>query len=214
MHSKEIVKWAATVAAGGMLAFGGTAGALEEGDWVVRGGLAYVDPTDDSDTVPGMPGTRVEADEALALGFSVGYMLTRNWSVDLLAATPFKHDIEGKGGLSGDVADTKQLPPTLSLLYYFQPQETVRPYVGAGVNYTIFFDEDTRGALSGTDVDLDNSLGLALNAGVDVDLNETWFANASVWYIDLETEADVDGVGKFDVAIDPVVFMLGFGRTF
>ncbi|MES1943533.1 outer membrane protein W [Salinisphaera sp. PC39] len=204
----------AALAAGGLTAFGGAAGALEAGDWVVRGGPAYVDPTDDSDGVPGVAGAKVEADDAWALGFSVGYMLTDNWSVDLLAATPFKHDIEGKGSLSGTVATTKQLPPTLSLLYYFQPHASVRPYAGVGVNYTVFFDEQTRGALDGLDIELEDSVGLALNVGVDVDLNQDWFANVSAWYIDLETEADVETFNDFDVAINPLVFMVGVGRTF
>lgn len=215
MDSNTMMKILAAAAAGGAMTFGATANALQAGDWVVRGGPAYVEPTDESEGIPGTPsGTKVEADGAMALGFSVGYMLTRNWSLDLLAATPFDHDIEGKGALSGTVAETKQLPPTLSVLYYFQPESSVRPYAGLGVNYTHFFDEDTRGDLDATHIELDDSVGLALNVGVDVDIDDTWFANASMWYADIETEADVSGVGKFDVSINPVVFMLGVGRTF
>lgn len=204
----------AIMLAGGLLGFAGNLGAMQKGDWVVRGGPAYVDPTSDSDEVPSVAGARVEADEAWGLGFSVGYLLTDNWSLDLLLATPFRHHIDGKGSLSGTVGTTKHLPPTLSVLYYFQRDSRVRPYLGAGVNYTVFFDEDTSGALTGLDFDLDESVGLAANAGVDIMLRDDWFANVSAWYIDLETDADVEGVGEFEVAIDPLVFMAGVGRAF
>lgn len=204
----------AITVAGGLAGFAGDLAAVQTGDWVIRGGPAYVAPSGDSDDVPGMPGTGVEADEAWGVGFSLGYLLTDNWSLDLLLATPFRHHIDGEGGLSGTVATTKHLPPTLSVLYYFQPDAMIRPYLGAGVNYTVFFDEDTRGALDGLDLDLDESVGLAANVGFDVELEDGWFANVSAWYIDLETEADVEGVGTFDVAIDPLVFMAGVGRTF
>jgi outer membrane protein len=55
--------------------------------------------------------------------------------------------------------------------------------------------------------DLDGSWGLALQAGVDVPINENWAVNVGVWYIDIDTKAEitakVDGATaakvKFDV---------------
>lgn len=143
-------------------------------------------------------------------------MLTDNWSVDLLGAVPFGHDIKGSGALdgAGTVATTDQLPPTLSVLYYFQPKESTRPYAGIGLNYTIFYNENGPGALTGAGVELSDSFGLALNVGTDIDINDKWFANVSAWYIDLTTEAQINGGSKFDVDINPVVVMLGWGRAF
>lgn len=70
-------------------------------------------------------------------------MIKENIAIELLAATPFSHDIKGTGALAGvgKVGETKQLPPTLSVQYHFSPKASVRPYVGAGINYTIFFSE-------------------------------------------------------------------------
>lgn len=205
----------AAVAAGGLTLFAGSAVALEAGDWVVRGGPAYVDPTGDSDEVPGVPGGRAEADGDWSFGFSVGYMVTDNWSVDLLAATPFRHDIDGVGSLAGNkLGTTKHLPPTLSLLYYFDPDAKVRPYAGLGVNYTTFFDTHSAGPIEGADMELDDSIGPAVNVGMDIELQDGWFANAAVWYIDLETEAHVEGIESFDVQINPLVFMFGVGKSF
>ena len=87
-------------------------------------------------------------------------MLTDNWGVELLAATPFSHSVSTAG--LGEVAKVKHLPPTLMAQYYFgDANSKVRPYVGAGINYTTFFDEEGRGALAGTDVSVDSSWGMA-----------------------------------------------------
>ncbi len=112
-------------------------------------------------------------------------------NVELLGAWPFKHDINGSGTIAGagKVAETKQLPPTLVLNYMFNPQSNIRPYIGAGINYTTFFSTKTTGALAGTDMKLDDSWGAAADAGVDVDINKDWFFNASVWYMNITTTA-------------------------
>src|SRR5690606_27138917 len=106
--------------------------------------------------------------------FDVTYMLSPNWGVQLLAALPFEHDIElADGGTR--VASTKHLPPTFSVLYHFMPEAQFQPYLGVGVNVTMFFDEDTRGPLEGADLDLDTSVGAAAVAGIDVDLGGNWY---------------------------------------
>lgn len=114
----------------------------------------------------------------------------------------------------GTVAETKHLPPTLSLQYYFKPVPNVRPYVGAGVNYTYFWDEKTAGPLAGADIDIDDSWGLAAQVGVDVDLDADWFVNADVRYIDIDTEATIEGLGTVDVDISPWVYTLAVGYRF
>lgn len=81
----------AIMVAGGLAGFAGDLAAVQTGDWVIRGGPAYVAPTSDSDEVPGMPGTGVEADEAWDVGFSLGYLLTDHWSLSTSATgIPFR----------------------------------------------------------------------------------------------------------------------------
>jgi len=99
--------------------------------------------------------------------------------------------------------------------YYFgQADSAVRPYVGAGLNYTVFFDEKTEGAIAGTKLDLDNSFGLAVQAGVDYSLSENLFLNASIWYMDINTDVKLNGVKSAELDIDPVAFMASVGYTF
>jgi outer membrane protein len=202
--------------AGALLALGFAASAVpalavQQGDWLIRGGLGHVAPTGESVTVP-IVGGKVEADSATSLAINFTYMLSDNLGVELLGALPFKHDLTHDS--LGKVGETKQLPPTLLLVYNFAPQSGVRPYAGIGLNYTTFFSEKTKGALDGTSLKLDDSFGLAVEAGVDVDINKDWFFNASLWRIDIDTEAESSLLGKFDVAIDPWVLFIGVGTRF
>lgn len=190
--------------------------ALEPGDWMVRVGVGTVLPNVDSDTTPNIPGGEVDVSNGTSLTLDFGYMMTDNLALDLLAAWPFSHDIEGAGALAGAgvVAEVEHLPPTLGLQYHFSPKSNVRPYIGGGINYTTFTSIDEVGALKGDKLDLSDSVGLALQGGVDVDINEDWFFNFDLRWLQIETEADSATTGKFDVAIDPWVVGVAIGRTF
>jgi outer membrane protein len=191
--------------------------AHDAGDLMLRVGAAGVYPTGESDEITAIaPGAEVEADSAWSLGLSLAYMLTDNVGVGLLAAWPFEHDIEASGSISalGDVGEITHLPPTLTLQYYFNNSSAFTPFVGAGLNYTFIYDEDTKGALAGADLEADDSWGYALEAGVDYAINDNWMVSGQVYYINIETEAKVSGVGDFDVDINPWVYLITAGYKF
>jgi outer membrane protein len=197
-----------------MLAAGSVVAA--PGDLTVRVGVAHVSPNDDSGELSGVAGAEVGVDGATSLGISLTYMAGERIGVGVLGAWPFEHDIKGKGALAGagTVAEAKHLPPTVTLQYHFAPQAGVRPFVGAGFNYTRFFSEKTRG-LGGASIDLDDSWGWALEAGVDVDIADAWALSGQLWYIAIDTTAKLGGgLGDIDVDIDPWVFMLSASRRF
>lgn len=189
-----------------------TAPALADaGDWLVRVGATYIDPDDDNGNLNGT-NVGVEVDSATSLTFEVSYMFTDNIGMELLAAWPFEHDINLEG--AGQIGETKHLPPTLSLQYHWTRWGKFQPYAGVGLNVTYFFDEDTEGALAGTDLDLDESYGLAGQLGADYMINDNWFVNANVRYIKIETDAEVDGTKVAEVTIDPWLFAFNFGYRF
>lgn len=216
-------QWA-TVAAVSMIGLCGTASAYEAGDVLLRAGPTWVLPNDDSSAVKPIPGSGVEVDDGVSLGFSVTYLITPRIGVQLLAALPFEHDIKGKGSLDGvDIGSIKHLPPTVTLQWY--PElgvDWVQPYVGAGINYTTFFDEDADGELESivgkTKISLDDSWGYALELGADWRVSDRWFINTSLWYLDIATDATLKTAGagtlKTDVDIDPLVLMVGIGTRF
>jgi outer membrane protein len=206
--------------------------AYQPGDFIVRAGVAHVEPNEDSGEVKldgaKVSGTKATVDGENQLGLTFAYMLTEHVGIELLAATPFSHTVSVKGlgpGLDGKLADVKQLPPTLSLQYYpMAPSSRFQPYAGVGINYTTFFDTDLTGTRKNqgfSDLKLKDSVGLAAQLGMDYMLTDNVLLNASVWYVDIDTEASVDGpsalsVGKtkVDVDIDPWVYMVGVGYKF
>jgi outer membrane protein len=187
------------------MALAQAAAAQDVGEWTVRSGLHSIEPKSGNHAL-------VNVEEQIGLTFSATYMFAPNWSVELLAALPFTHGINLNGG--GGVAETDLLPPTLSAQYHFNPDGRVRPYVGAGLNYTIFFDERTWGALQGAKLALDPSFGPAAQFGVDIDVITGWFVNLDVRWFDIDTDAKVDGAAIGTVEIDPYAFGLSIGHRF
>lgn len=208
MTSKLLKSAVAVALVGGLL--GGVAQAYEAGDWIGRAGAWGVFPKSNNLTLA--PGAEINVDDGYSLGFNFTYMATPNIGIELILALPFKHDVELTG--AGKVANTYQLPPTLFLQYHFMPTGTVHPYAGIGLNYTFFFSEDGTGPLSGTDVSLDSSWGLAGELGIDIDVAPNWFVNATVMYMDIDSKLKLDGVGVGTVAIDPWVVGLNIGTRF
>ncbi|QFT56415.1 OmpW family protein [Microbulbifer sp. THAF38] len=211
--------------------------AYEEGSFILRGGMATVAPDTSSSALSAngnkIGNTGVDVDNGSALGLTGVYMFRDHWGVELVAATPFSHDIEvvGEGLGNFDLGETKHLPPTLLVQWYpMDTQSAIQPYVGLGVNYTAFFDEEINssgnaalksiGATGDSKLSLDNSFGLAAEAGIDFAFgaDQRWLFNMSVFWMDIETDATVKvpGIGKVtaNVDIDPLVYMAGLGYRF
>lgn len=195
----------------------------EAGDWLVRTRAIWVSPTESSSGIePAFPDDRVGVGGDVMPELDFTYFATKNVGVELILGTT-KHNVTGRNGLAGlgEIADTWVLPPTLTLQYHFAPDAKVRPYVGAGLNYTIFYNEDAsqslNNAIGDTRVKLKDSFGYALQAGVDIDLTKKVFLNLDVKYIDMDTTATLrtgDLVNKVDVSIDPIVAGIGIGMRF
>ena len=182
-----------------------TASAMDQGDWLVRFGVSNVDPKSNNHEL-------VSVDSATSATINFSYMMTNHWAVEVLAAYPFEHDIYLVDG--PEVGSTKHLPPTVSLQYHFIPDSKFQPYIGAGVNYTTFFSEKLYGPLEGAKLSLDDSWGLAGEIGADFILNDTWFLNVSARFIDINTDAKVNGDLIGEVNIDPWVYGVHAGMRF
>lgn len=195
----------------------------QESDWLVRLRGIVVSPTEKSSPVlPAFPGGKVGVGDSVMPEVDFTYMLADHIGAELILATT-KHSVTGRGALGGigKLAGSWVLPPTLTLQYHFAPRAKVRPYVGAGVNYTIFYAEKAsdglEDAIGSTRVRMDDSFGYALQAGVDVDLTDRVFLNLDVKYIDIDTTARLTTGGatnRVDVSVDPVVAGVGLGVRF
>ncbi len=212
--------------AAGVLAIAAAAPAqaqVEAGDVLVRARAILVSPTEKSGPVtPGFPGGSVGVSDSVMPEIDFTYMLTDHIGAELILATT-KHDIAGRGTLAGigELADTWVLPPTLTLQYHFAPSGPIRPYLGAGINYTTFYAANASRALESaigkTEVQLDDSFGYALQAGVDIDIGPRMFLNLDVKYLDIDTTARLrtgTALNRVDVSLDPIVPSIGVGMRF
>jgi outer membrane protein len=178
--------------------------------WLVHFRAITVSP-DESATVS--IGGGVEIDEAYVPEIDISYFFDEEWSVELIAATS-PHDVVHSSGL--DLGSAWVLPPTLTLKYHPPVSGPVRPYVGAGINYTTFWNIDDP---AGLNMDYSDSWGLAVQAGVDIDLGDNWTFNIDVKKIDINTDVRITtAAGAFvadaDVEIDPWVVGIGVGYRF
>lgn len=207
---------AASGAAGGAMAqSSGDWQVARKGDWIVTGRITQVSSgADDAITTAGGAATGLNVDVGddimPTLGFT--YFLTDNISVEaILGAT--QHEIRARGpGVDVAVHETWVLPPVVTLQYRPMPEARVSPYVGAGVNYMLFFDGEDR---NGFTVELEDGFGYALQAGADVALTGPWTLNLDVKKVWFDTEATINGGAlKSEVNLDPWVVSLGVGRKF
>lgn len=201
--------------------------------WQVRLRGVNVIPNESADI--GIIGGDVEISKSVIPELDFTYFFTPNISAELILGTT-KHDVNtihsnisavvaGATDASVDLGDVWLLPPTLTLQYHFNAGK-LRPYLGAGVNYTIFYGADEGSTVQG--IEYDNAFGFAFQGGLDYDLNDKWFLNADVKYIMLKTDVSVDASNltedaalqsvlaaiPAEVDINPLLIGVGFGMKF
>lgn len=184
----------------------------EEGDWLVRMRAIKLFPNESATTNIG--GT-AEIDQATTVELDFTYFITNNIAAELILATT-KHHPDAVGTAIGDVnlGSVKVLPPTLTLQYHFQPEAQFSPYIGAGVNYTVFYDAEPRGNVA-TDIDYSNSFGLAVQAGADFKVTDKWFLNVDVKKVWINSDLSINGGAvTADVKINPLIVGVGIGTKF
>jgi len=186
-----------------------------KGDVVLNVRVTDVAPTgsDPITTLAGAAtGLRAKVGYDVMPTLGVTYFLTDNLAVEAIAGTT-QHTVRAKGPATDvKVKDSWVLPPVVTLQYHFAPAARVSPYVGAGVNYMLFYGGDDK---NGFHLKLDDGFGAALQAGVDVALRDRWAINLDAKKIFFETDA-VDrtrGI-KSKVTLNPWVLSAGVGYRF
>lgn len=212
----------------------------EQGDWVVRLRATNVSPNESSrlgSTVNKAVGANVmtpsadlKVDSNTIPELDISYYWTKNIATELILALGSKHDVKISGDSAGVVGNQHlgsidALPPTLTVQWHFNPDQTIDPYVGAGLNATFMLDRNLRftsGATAGEKIKIDrSSFGPALQAGVDVNLKDGWLLNADVKYVWMDTDVEMKSAttgnrwAKIDsLDINPWVISLGIGKRF
>ena len=179
----------------------------DTGDWLVRAHALYLDPANKDNT-----GLNLGINSKTFPEFDVTYFFTPNLATELVLTYPQTQDLSSNGSKIGSL---KHLPPTLSLQYHFTGLP-VRPYLGAGLNYTHFssvsFTSAVQAALQPTIKN--NSYGLAIGAGVDVPLGGGWLFNADIKKVQIQTDVYSFGAKAGTFKVDPTLIGVGFGKRF
>lgn len=192
--------------------------AVPAGTWSVAAGAHMVDPKSDNGTLAN-GALDVDVDSDIRPTISGEYFVANNIGIELLAAIPFHHDITLTDANGDEVdAKTQHLPPTLSVQYHFDGYDlpmNMKPFVGVGVNYTTFFKEKVYIPDTGSyDLELDDSVGVAGHIGLDIPFAPTEAFRIDARYMDIKTDASLNGDDLGEVDISPWVYGVAFVKQF
>ncbi|WP_223246955.1 OmpW/AlkL family protein [Sulfuriferula thiophila] len=179
-----------------------TVASADQGDWLVRARAISVQPQESSSL-------GLSVDNALVPEVDFSYFVTKNVALELILGTS-RHEVSLGSSSLGKVS---VLPPTLTAQYHFAPDATVRPYVGAGVNYTRFYSNDLKVGTQNVELD-NNSWGGALQAGVDIAVGKNSFINLDIKKIYIKTDVALAGTKIDTLKLDPLVLGVGYGMKF
>lgn len=183
--------------------------AMAETPWLVRARAVHIDPADKSDPVAGVGASdRIGVSSKTIPEVDISYFFTPNIAAELVLTYPQKHDVylDGKS-----IGTFRHLPPSLLAQYHFMPGAQIDPYVGAGVNWTTFSKNKLLGGAGSLEHD---SVGLAVQVGVDVKLTGNWSLNFDVKKIRLRSDVLTGGAKASAVRVDPVLLGVGVGYRF
>ncbi len=195
----------------------------EAGDIVVRLRATHIAPDESSKlgTTTNTfhdPNAHLSVDSNTIPEIDFSYYFTKNIAAELILATGTRHTVTANvAGTATDLGKVNLLPPTLLAQWHFNPDQTFDPYVGAGISYVRAMDNNLN--LGPIPITIErNNWGVALQAGMDYNLENKWLLNVDVkkmWF-DTTVKADLgSGYTKIDqLDIDPWVVSVGFGKKF
>jgi len=188
-----------------LLATSSLALSAEENPWMVRVRVVNIDVDNPTARVGG---DALNVDDKRIPEVDISYFFSPNLAAELILTYPQKHDVELAGSKIGSF---KHLPPTLTLQYHFMPQADLRPYVGAGVNYTHISSVNLLGGAA----DLGNdSWGGAFQVGFDYKVGANSYINFDVKKVYIQSDLMVGGVKAATVNVDPLLLGIGYGYRF
>jgi len=179
-----------------------------DGPWLVRARLVNLDSANKDST-----GLDLSINNKVIPELDVTYFFTPNFAAELILTYPQKQDIRSG---STQIGSLKHLPPTLTAQYHFLPEGSIRPYVGAGVNYTLFSSVDFKPAVNAAlkpGVE-SSSFGLALQAGVDIKLDTHLYLNFDIKKVQIKTDITSFGAKAGTFKVDPLLVGVGLGWRF
>lgn len=180
----------------------------EESPWLVR--VRAIDLESDNEDSTGL---NLAINNRIIPEVDISYFFTPQIAAELVLTYPQKQTIYSNGA---EIGKLKHLPPTLTLQYHFEKMREFKPYVGIGVNYTRFssvhFSPAVQAALQPSLSK--NSVGLALQAGVDFEFRKNWYLNLDLKKVNIRTDVKSAGAKVGEFKVDPWLLGVGVGMRF
>lgn len=205
------------IIAAGALALTGTAYADDIWhNFQVKVGVSSIQP-DEKSTISVIGGD-VDVSNEIVPTLQIEYFFTNNISAELLCCMG-RHEVKAENTALGTVnlGKVSHFPPTLTVKYHWTDLGAFQPYVGAGVNYTTFFDDKLPAGGPVTSIKYDDSFGGALQAGFDYKLDDHWSVNVDVRKVWISTDVSLAaGATQLNASVDlnPLILTVGSGYRF
>lgn len=184
--------------------------AQDTGNWLIRGRILSLKSANGGSTTPDL---KLSINDKVFPEVDFSYFYTPNIAFELILTYPQKQHVRADGD---EIGTLRHLPPTLTAQYHFTGLNGFRPYVGAGINYTVFssveFDPAVVAALHPSIKK--SSVGAALQAGVDIPIGLGWLVNVDVKKVQLKTDVKAGGTKIGEFKIDPTLWSIGLGKRF
>ena len=180
----------------------------DEGPWLVRVRALHLDSANKDST-----GLGLSIDNKTFPEVDFSYFVAPNLAAELILTYPQKQTLYSNGS---EIGSLKHLPPTLTLQYHFNPTGAVRPYVGAGVNYTHFSGVEFAPAVQAAlhPGIKHNSWGAAWQIGADVEVTRGTYLNVDLKKLSLGTTVYSSGVSAGKFKVNPTLASVGLGWRF
>jgi outer membrane protein len=171
--------------------------------WIARIGIHPVHPNPDANE-------QFQVDSAPGFSLGATYLFSKHWALELFAAFPRPHDLHVNDERVGSF---EMIPTTATVQYHVADTAgRMRAYVGLGLGHASVGSEQTRASLAGRNLEIDDATGVAIAAGIDMDIGPLWFVNLDARYVDLNSTLRLQGQGRERFIIDPYMFGLSIGR--
>jgi outer membrane protein len=184
-------------------------------DWTAKAGVIRYDTHSKTTGIKGIgipPGADAETGDSTTLLLVIERKLTPNIGIELVVGIPPTVKAKATGSvafLGNDVLSAKNVAPTVLLNYYFGDEsQALRPYVGAGINFTTF--RSIKSSLA-PKVEMSDSTGLAVQAGISYALNKQMGLFASIARVDVKTDLVATASTVLTSTIDfrPITYAAG-----
>jgi outer membrane protein len=198
----------------------------EAGDILLKGRAIYVMPKNSLVDIPvGLGNGPVSVKDAIGAEFSATYLWSDQVGIEFaLGGGKTSFPTADSAAARGELLSASGVMPSVIVQFHPMPKAAVRPYIGIGVNYTLFYDEkpgaillnNTLNSKSDLAVQVEGKFGVVGQFGIDIPIDGKTFFNIDVKYVKSSTTLSIKN-SKFnfvDVSIDPFIFGVGLGFRF